>query len=364
MTNGLSSRRPVRASGPAASRLRVAAVAACAALALAGCRIGYVARLAVEEARYLAAARPVEEWRESAADPELAAALDALVAARGFAESRGLSVGGSYREVVDTGASAPAFVVTAAYADRLAAYTWWYPVVGSVPYRGYFDRPSAERYAAKLAAKGLDTRIVEAAAYSTLGWFDDPLPSSVLERGAAAVVVTVLHELVHQTYFAPGSVAFNETLATAASYRLAEDFYRERGEEGAAERAVAARRTWLARGAVLDDGARRLTALFELAARESWPRPRLLEERARVYAEIVAEAAAADPAFAQDLASGGLDNASFLAVYRYATRAAAVDRFLASRAGVVAALGELKERARRGQDPFAYVEEATAAPAN
>jgi predicted aminopeptidase len=326
-----------------------------------GCRAGYVARLAVEEARYLASAEPAVRLLERAEDPARREALEALLAVREFAQREGLSVGGSYRKVADTGAAAPFHVVTAAWPDRLEAYTWWYPVIGAIPYRGHFSRPPAERDAAALVARGLDTRIVEASGYSTLGWFNDPLPSSVLAGGRWAVVITVLHELVHQTFFAPGQVAFNETLATAVAWRLAERFHSERGELDEAARMQRARLAWVERGRVLDAAAARLRAFFDVARAEDWPRQRLMEERASLYREILAEAVEADPRFAVEFGAADLDNASFLAVHRYATRAPEIDAFIGAMPTTALAFERLREMAASGGDLFERVAKSIAA---
>ncbi len=313
-----------------------------------GCRAPYLVRLAYEEARFLGAATPATELLATRQDPAGRRALEALLEVRAFAAREGLHVGGSYEEVTDVSSASPFHVVTAAYADRLEAYTWWYPLVGAIPYRGYFDRDSAERQAARLRAEGLDTRIVEASAYSTLGWFDDPLPSSVLDRGERAVVVTVLHELVHQTFFAKGQVAFNETLATAASWRLAERYYAGRGDDAAAARMVAAREAWIRRSDVLDAAAARLRGFYDRSRREAWPRDRLLVERKAMFEEILSGIRRADPSAGEDL-DGGLDNASFLASHRYAMRAREVDAFLGSRPSVATALADLERIVERGR---------------
>lgn len=325
-----------------------------------GCRAGYVARLAWEEAHFLASARPATEMLATAGNPARRRALEALLDVRGFAARQGLDVGGSYREVADTSSSSPFHVVTAAYADRLEPFSWWYPVIGAIPYRGYFDRESAERFAEQLRGEGLDTRIVEASAYSTLGWFDDPLPSSVLERGEAEVVVTVLHELVHQTFFAPGQVAFNETLATAVAWRLAEDWWSSRGDAARALRVKAAREGWLARSDALDAAAARLHAFFERARADGLGREAMRDGRDALYREILAQLEAADPAFAAALAEGGLDNASFLAAWRYATGGRGIDAFVASQPNAAEALRRLSDALERGQDPRAVVVAAAA----
>ncbi len=335
-----------------------------AALVCAGCRGAYLARLAWEEARFLGAAKPVTDLLATTQNPARRRALETLLDVREFAAREGLDVGGSYREVTDTASASPFHVVTAAYADRLEPYTWWYPVLGAIPYRGYFDRKSAEHFAAGLSAEGLDTMIVEASAYSTLGWFDDPLPSSVLDRGEGAVVITVLHELVHQTFFAPGEVAFNETLATAVAWRLAERYFAARGDSERAAKAATAHRAWIARSDALDAAADRLRSLFDRARAEGIGREKMLEERATLYASIRSEVERVDPAFAADLGDNGLDNASFLAAHRYASGGHAIDDFVASSPSVAAALRRLADALAHREDLRGVVAGSAAAVAS
>ena len=332
-------------------------------LLASGCRAGYLVKLAWEEARFLGSARPATELLASAGNPARRTALEALLEVREFAGREGLDVGGSYREVADMSAVEPFQVVTAAWADRLEPYTWWYPVIGAIPYRGYFDRESAGRFADGLRTEGLDVRIVEASAYSTLGWFDDPLPSSVLDRGDGAVVITVLHELVHQTFFAPGQVAFNETLATAVAWRLAEKWWAGKGDTARAARAKAAREAWLVRSDAMDAAASRLRAFFDDARARGLSRDAMLEGRAAIYAQMLAALEANDPAFAAELGGdGGLDNASFLASWRYATQGRAIDAFLGAQPSIRAALEVLKLATARGKDPREVVAPGSVAP--
>lgn len=312
-----------------------------------GCRGAYLARLAWEEARYLHGATPATELLARTGNPERRRALEALLAAREFAAREGLEVGGSFVDVATT--ATPFQVVTAAHVDRLEPWTWWYPIVGAIPYQGYFDRPSAERHAKKLRERGLDTQIVEASAYSTLGWFDDPLPMSVIERGEGSVVVTVLHELVHQTFFAPGEVAFNETLATAAAWRLTERYWQARGDAARAERVARNREAWVARSDALDSAAATLEDFFERARRERLGREQLIAERTELYRDLFARLELADRDFAEHLREGGLDNASFLAIYRYAKAGRAIDVYLQSFPSVAEALRHLKDSLAKRQ---------------
>lgn len=306
--------------------------------------------------RYLGRAEPITSLIEREADPEKRAMLELVLAVREFAAEQGLDPEGSFAKVAATEGTTPFHVVTAAYADRLQPYTWWYPIVGAVPYRGYFERAGAERFAETLKAEQLDVRIVTASAYSTLGWFDDPLPSGLLAEGSMELAVTVLHELVHQHYFLPGSVDFNETLANALGYQLGARFFRERGETEKAERVQAARERWLARSKVLDALALRLEAYFVEARAGAISFESMLEGRATLYADARAELEQAGVLRSDSKGKEfPLDNATFLAVRRYARAAPLLDAFVAEHGGDARALSALKELDFDG-DPFAALE--------
>jgi predicted aminopeptidase len=92
--------------------------------------------------------------------------------------------------------------------------TWCFPVVGCVAYRGYFAPTDARNYAMRLKARGLDVAVGGVAAYSTLGWFDDPLPNTVINRPEAELAGLIFHELAHQVVYVSDDTAFNESFAT------------------------------------------------------------------------------------------------------------------------------------------------------
>ncbi len=195
---------------------------------------------------------------------------------------------------------------------------------------------------------------MEASAYSTLGWFDDPLPSSLLEDDAVGVVGTVLHELVHQNFFAPGSVAFNETLANAVGSRLAVDFFTARGQPERADRVRRWRALWLARSHVFDLLAERLASHFLASTQRGTPREEMLAGRAAIYAEAQQEVRDLKLAYpsADPFLEAPMDNARFLAIYRYSTRADRVDHMLDGHVSVAAALDALGTTIAGAQDPF------------
>jgi predicted aminopeptidase len=133
------------------------------------------------------------------------------------------------------------WVVTASDPLRFRSRTWWFPIVGRVPYLGWFDRDAAHEFAASLRAEGLDVDVGGAEAYSTLGWFDDPVLSTMLGDGDEAVgelAEVVLHESVHATLYVNGQTRFNESLAEFVSGKLTrvylDEKYGPKSEEKAA----------------------------------------------------------------------------------------------------------------------------------
>ena len=180
------------------------------------------------EARILLRREPIERvLARPDVDPALRERLRLVLAARSFARDRlGLHVGDSYATYAEvTPGETTVHVVPAAYRDRLKPYTWWYPIAGRVPYRGFFDRSAAQAEANRLASRDLDVDVRPAVAFSTLGWFADPLLSTTAEAGPVSLVTTVLHELFHQTLYVPGESAFNESAATFAGERGAIAFF-------------------------------------------------------------------------------------------------------------------------------------------
>ncbi len=218
-----------------------AAALVLAACVLSGCASGYVLRAAYEEARLLWRREPIAALlRRDDLDPALRAKLELTLAARQFAaDDLGLRVGGSYASLATVDTGQIVHVVSAAPRDRLEPYTWWFPIVGRVPYRAYFARRDADGLADALQGEGYDTDVRPAVAFSTLGWFDDPLLSSMLRSDDERLVETVLHELTHATVYVPGESAFNESLATFVGHRGSERFFAARGDATRANRAAA-----------------------------------------------------------------------------------------------------------------------------
>jgi predicted aminopeptidase len=136
----------------------------------------------------------------------------------------------SYESYVDLDRPAVVWNVIASPALSVVPLQWCYPVAGCFSYRGYFSRKDAENYAADLRRSGHDVHVAGASAYSTLGWFDDPILSSMLRRSEEDLIATIFHERAHQRLHIAGDSAFNEAFAVTVSEEGLRRWYGERPE--------------------------------------------------------------------------------------------------------------------------------------
>ena len=147
-------------------------------------------------------------------DPELADRLRQTQQIRRFArEKLGLAVDGSYSRLAITAKEAVTWNVVAAAEFSVQPRMWCFPVAGCVAYRGYFDQRRAQQFAHKLETKSFDVMIIPAIAYSTLGWFEDPLLDTMLRYSNATLAGIMFHELAHEKLYIRGDTRFNESFA-------------------------------------------------------------------------------------------------------------------------------------------------------
>ncbi|MBK9293140.1 MAG: aminopeptidase [Oligoflexia bacterium] len=132
----------------------------------------------------------------------------------------------NYSSFVQLNDSYVTYVVTASEKNKIQAYTWSFPIVGTVPYKGFFKKEKAEKEVSVLKNKNLDVLLRGVRAYSTLGWFKDPLLSSMTEMNNEELAETIIHELTHSTYFKNNDTDFNERLATFVGEKGVELFYK------------------------------------------------------------------------------------------------------------------------------------------
>lgn len=192
-------------------------VLACAVAVSAGCAsLRYYSHVTHGQLAILAGRERIADLLgDPATDPALRDRLAGALAAREFASAHmGLPRNRSYTRYVALDRPYVTWSVFAAPEFSVEPVTHCMPFAGCVPYLGYFDRAHAERSAARLAEAGNDTSIVGNAAYSTLGWFADPVLSSMLRWNDDELDGVIFHELAHQQLYARGDAAFNESWAS------------------------------------------------------------------------------------------------------------------------------------------------------
>lgn len=186
-------------------------------LALAGCQLPYYWQAAKGQADLVQRRQPIQRLLDNPATPEsLRAQLDYVLQVRQFArDTLHLDIGDNYTAYADLERPYVVWNVVATPALSLQNQQWCFPIAGCVPYRGYFKREDADRFAARLSARGLDTYVGGVAAYSTLGWFEDAVLNTFVQRDALSLAGLLFHELAHRTLYLPGDATFNESFATA-----------------------------------------------------------------------------------------------------------------------------------------------------
>ncbi|HET9133031.1 MAG TPA: aminopeptidase [Gemmatimonadales bacterium] len=200
--------------------------------------VRYVTRAGIEETKILTARVPmVALLRDSATSPELRAAAGLVVAARDYARQLGLDAGETYTTFSRVERDTLLLVLTASPPTCLCPVTWSFPIVGRIPYKGYFDFAKAEAAARGFRDDGYDVNLRPSAAFSTLGWFNDPLLSTAIDRDSVELAALVFHEITHNTIWVDGATDFNESVAQWVGYRAAEQFFLARADTGLALRA-------------------------------------------------------------------------------------------------------------------------------
>ncbi len=195
---------------------------------LASCQMTYLVKSAYSQADLLRRRVPIEEaLRDTALTSEQKRKLELARDARVFAEEHlGLAKTKNYTSFVQLDRPFVTYVVNAAPKNELKPHLWKYPLVGELPYKGFFDPEGAQKEAETLKHEGLDVHVRGVSAYSTLGWFRDPILSSMLAYDDHDLVNTIIHETVHATIYIQSEAEFNERLATFIGNKGTEAFYR------------------------------------------------------------------------------------------------------------------------------------------
>jgi predicted aminopeptidase len=202
------------------------------ALALSGCALPYYLQAARGQVGLLRQRVPIEQVLvDPEVDPETKARLALVTELRRFAVSDlALPENDSYATFVDLERDFVIWNVVAAEEFSVEPLTWCFPVAGCVAYRGYFDPARAEKFEAKLESRGYDTFVGGAVAYSTLGYFADPVLNTMLGRGDTEIAAILFHELAHQRVYVKNDTELSESFATAVEEYAVEAWLASRQE--------------------------------------------------------------------------------------------------------------------------------------
>ena len=321
-------------------------------LATAGHTGCYYLHLASGQIDVLRASRGIDDvMADPATSPELRETLARVLEAREFAAEIGLDVDDQYTSYVPWPGDRIVTTIVATRPGEIEPAGFDFPIVGHVPYKGFFDRERASAEAADLRAMGLDVCELAIPAYSTLGWFADPVTDPMMRHGEHWLVETILHELVHATVFFADEAEFNEGLASFIGQEGAVRFYARRGLEDQL-------RAEVEDGRRVDDA---LLALRDAIARlyaETEPG----DERDRRRAELEAEARAglaALPLRFRDAAKiaerARLNDACLSIAATYANDVPAYARRLEGLGGSLASFIELARSVEDADDPRAEI---------
>ncbi|MSQ00673.1 MAG: hypothetical protein EXR71_02135 [Myxococcales bacterium] len=340
----------------------VRGISALVPLHLFGCGAAYVVRSAGFQARLLTSGEPVAQVLETgglSAGQEQRLRLVADIKAYGRA--LGLRATRNYDRYARRW-DHRIWNVSACEPFSLSPKTWWFPIVGTVPYLGYFTAEDVARSRAALVADGYEVAVREVGAYSTLGWFADPVLPSMLRWDEARLAETVLHELAHATLWVSGSVSFNESFARIVGETAADGYLVSKYGESSAE--VTSVRTadgdWLVVRAVLSELHDELDRLYHDDSVDSEARA---AKKATLYASLearVAASAVADPARWRAYVRSNEWNNPRLSQFRtYNSGDAEFAALLAAEDGDLLGFIQRVRHLTRGQsDPFAALRRA------
>ena len=288
----------------------------------------YLAQSARGELDLLYRARPIPEVVADETVPErIKGLLLSIDVIKAYGVAHGLRPTRNYERYVALHRSAAVWVVQGCAPLSFTSRHWWFPVVGTVPYLGFFDRAAADRYAASLAREeALDVDVRGASAFSTLGWFADPVLSTMIPSGGEALgelANAVFHESLHATIYVNGQSAFDESLASFVADRLTVSWLTSvLGPDAPETRSwIAARDRDQARRSRLHRAHAELDTLY----RSSMDEPSKRAEKARILQALAGELHATRP----------INNATLAGYETYGAGEAAFERLLVACRGSV-----------------------------
>lgn len=326
-----------------------------AMLLLGGCQtLGYYAQAIDGQMQIWRSRRSIERWvADEKTDPALRDRLEHVLEIRRFAvRELGLPDNGSYRGYADLHRQFVVWNVFAVPEFSLQPKRWCFPFAGCVAYRGYFAQADAQAFAEDLRGKGYDVFVGGVPAYSTLGWFDDPVLNTFIRYPEPEVARLLFHELAHQVAYAGGDTEFNESFATTVELegmRRWLEMHGTQAQREAFDRAQARKRDFLAL-------VQRCRDVLKALYGEEIPDARKREAKAAVFARMRDDYGALKESW------GGfagydhwfeppLNNAKIVSVAAYADLVPAFQRLLADERGDLPAFyAEVKRLARMSKE--------------
>lgn len=208
----------------------------CVLLSLAGCaQMNYYAQATHGQSSLMAAARPIDDLLQNPElEPKLRQRLLTANKIRRFAvDELALPDNGTYQNYADLQRPYALWNVVATPELSMKPLQWCFPIAGCVSYRGYYSEAGAQAFAGEMRAAGNDVQIMGVPAYSTLGWYKDPVLSSFINYPDAEVARLMIHELAHQIVYVQGDTQFNESFATAVEEVGVDRWLARNGDEKA-----------------------------------------------------------------------------------------------------------------------------------
>lgn len=248
----------------------------------------YVTQAAAGQHELLSKAVPLERAVQSEQTPARVRALLARVPAiKAFGEAHGLRATENYTTYADLHRGQVLWVVSASRPFAFHAETWSFPIVGNFTYLGWFRRKDADAFAATLRDKELDVDVRPSRAYSTLGWFKDPVVSPMISDGPEALgdlADVVLHESTHATFFVAGQSALNESVAEFVGNTMSRKYIEQLTDADPLEqqRALDAQEEDAARGERMKQAYAELEALYK----SGLPRKQMQERKTKILLDL------------------------------------------------------------------------------
>lgn len=329
---------------------------------LPGCTLGYVLSSGYYQAELLASRRPIDKvLSEGGLGAGQEQRLRMIPEIKAYGKGLGLSATQNYDTLAE-GWDRTIWNLSACDPLSFTPVTWWFPVVGRVPYLGYFKESDARSREATLHAEGYDVHARTAGAYSTLGWFRDPVLPGMLRWTEAELSETVFHELAHATLWVPGSVSFNESFANFVGEAAVQRYlvHRYGPENQALATLLRGERDWARFEAVLHQLYEDLDRVYRdttIAVDEKVAR------KTALYASLESRALTAgleDPMpYVTSIRKTGWNNARLMQFQVYNTDSASFEAVLARNEGDLAKfIDDIRVLTHGAKDPFAALEKA------